>query len=93
MLLKTKAEEHPIKKLDETQTVNFEDATLGMYNGDWDRLGAACVIVDMQHCKPENLWFDSLFCYDNRSNFLNKILFFRVNPICIGLVGSMWLTK
>ena len=27
MLLKTKAEEHPIKKLDETQTVNFEDAT------------------------------------------------------------------
>ena len=55
LLLKTKAEEHPIKKLDETQTVNFEDATLGMYNGDWDRLGAACVIVDMQHCKPENL--------------------------------------
>ena len=28
LLLKTKAEEHPIK-LDETQTVNFEDATVG----------------------------------------------------------------
>ena len=52
MLLKTKAEEHPIKKLDETQTINFEDATLGMYNGDWELHASllTCNIASLKIC-------------------------------------------